>query len=530
MTSPAGPALPVDRRELLDAADPCARALLALVRLLVDELEAAAPWSLLLREPPDPSDLRERVRRLLGIIERTPGRIAAVLDDASGPHGEAIPASAREEAEFYFAALHQMAAADRRLVAAALDESSAPAVLSGTAAAYLAEVAADLKGKYASAMMGAAAGLVSDGKWPGFEVEASLFPEKAEEQERNRALLAALAAADADLARLRAEFPWRRLLESWRNQRPVERRALAPLATIRTTLGTLVGVELRRALFAGDYHLLQRREFLLDTRLRDLEGLHFASLDLAAPPPGGPTADYARLAQLLLELAAVLDVDVLRELVGADTVLRLHRQGSSAAALRQPGPASDPLAALLAEEDLAMYVRLLYGEVSKRFSIARDSPSAHRRSSPTPRSVGPAGSRVGSHGSVTRRDEREALRLAAALKEVLARLTGADHDRWRAFQMVHKLQARLQVLPPTLLAEIRPFLDVLQSELLPLVEEAAAGGLLPQATSQTLRSSSQRLLELDLSSLEQRREVSNDLGRIVRLLGSLAVALNGGGV
>lgn len=175
MNASGGNAVPIDRRELLAAADPCARALVALVRRLVDELEEAAPWRLLLAEPPELADLEQRVMRLLEIIEQTPGRIASALGSLPGAP---IADSVREEAKFYFAALHQMTAADRRLLRAALDRTPPPATLSEAAGAYLAEVAADLKGKYASAMMGAAAALVSDGRSLGVDVEASLFPKR----------------------------------------------------------------------------------------------------------------------------------------------------------------------------------------------------------------------------------------------------------------------------------------------------------------------------------------------------------------
>ena len=124
----------------------------------------------------------------------------------------------------------------------------------------------------------------------------------------------------------------------------------------------------------------------------------------------------------------------------------------------------------------------------------------------------------------------ESRRLADALGQVLSRLTDADNGSWRAFQMVHKLHARLRFLPPTLLAEIRPFLAALQGELLPVVEEASANGLLPATTPATLRSAASRLSEARLESLERHQEFANDLGRVVRLLSSLTVAASGGGV
>ena len=531
MNASGGNAVPIDRRELLAAADPCARALVALVRRLVDELEEAAPWRLLLAEPPELADLEQRVMRLLEIIEQTPGRIAAALGSLPGAP---IADSVREEAEFYFAALHQMTAADRRLLRAALDRTPPPATLSEAAGAYLAEVAADLKGKYASAMMGAAAALVSDGRSLGVDVEASLFPEKAEEQTRNRTFLSALAEADSARARLRLDFPWRSIFQRWSAGRPVERGALQELAELRPAILALLTSANRRALYSGDFHLLQRRERLLECRWRELEQLHLASRELAAESPSTAAAAlYARLCQLTLELAAVLDAEVLRGLIGDKALLRLHQMGAHAKAARSQPEPPDVLAQLLAEEDLSMFIRLLFGEVTKRSSIARESGVM-----PLAPAGAPAGASAAAPGAApgalraaprpARRDESETRQLEAALAEVLSRLTSADHHPWRAFQMVHKLHSRLRVLPPTLLAEIQPFLAVLRSDLLPLVEAASTARVLPAATSQTLRAAHRRLSELDFSLPEHQREMGTDLGRVVRLLSSLAVAVNAG--
>ncbi len=510
------------------AADPAGRALFALVRSLVDELEEAAPWSLLYATPVDLPDLYSRAWCVLELVDQAPGRIALALDSVVSP-GASSERAAREEAEFYFAALHQMTAPDRRLLGAALDKAPGGAPLSSAAGAYLAELTSDLKGKYSSAMMGAAAALVSDGRWLGVEVEAALFLEKAEEQAGNRSLLEALVAADGVLTQLRAEFPWRVTFESWNARRQVERYALSPLIALRPFLHALLAPANRRALFSGDYHLLQRRELLLGSRLRELEELHLSSLDLAADLPSTVTeVHFGRLCQLLLELAAVIDVEVLRELLGNDALIRLRRQGASAGVRLDEPQQPAPLAQLLREEDLTMFIRLLSGEVTKRSSIAREAGLATQAPSSVANGLArpaPTGDEHREQGRRPRLDSTATRHLETELAAMLSRLTSADYDRWRAFQMVHKLHARLRVLPPTLLAEIQPFLTVLKGDLLPLLEDASAAGLLPAASWETLRASSLRLSELDPSRLEHRLEVGNDLGRVVRLLESLTVAV-----
>jgi hypothetical protein len=516
-------ALPPSPDALLASAAARGRSFYRLVRGLLDDLEEAAPWSLLYAPPAQVAPLRARLERLLELIERAPLRVADELERLALGSPSADERDALQEAEFYFTALHQMVVPDMNRLANALDQMPAGEELAPSKADYYCELAADLKGKYASALMGAAAALASEGRWLGVEVEALLFPEKAEEFERNERLLAALESAVAAIEEAIRAFPWRDVLASWRRHQHVDRYALADLVALRGHLLRLLTVANRRALYSGDYQRLMGREILLGSRLREIEALHLRSLDLAPrSQPEAAVETFTRLHHLLLELAALLDVEALRQLIGEE-LLRDLRQRSPAPPTPREGSAGrlDALALLLVEEDLKIFLKLLVGAVRKRSSLAlhHGAPAPappvetepvrarrlDRRRAPPPPRIDPAAQR----------------RFAERLSAVLARLTDSESDAWKSFQMVHKLQLRLRVLPPALMAEMTPFLGQLERDLLPLLDEARTAGAVPAGAVDTLRSCHRRLSDRDLITPETALETGNDLARVARLLDSL---------
>lgn len=500
---------PADARTLLAQASPRGRAMWGLVRRLLDELEPLVPWSLLYAPPSDTRDLVRRLGALQARLEQVPEEVASELAELAHLSRRDEEREALAEAEFYFTTLHEMTADDRQRLGGALARAGLKRSLSRADIDALCELAADLKGKYASAVMGAAAALVSEGRWSG--VEAALFPEKAEEAERNRRLLGALENASRALRVVVSSFPWQAVLESWRAGRPLDRYALSDLVSLRAHLLRLLTVANRRALYSGDYQQLRGREGRLGARLRELEEVHLRTLEL---PPGGESAGdelFERASELLLEAAAVLDADVVRAQLGAERIEALRAAGAA-------GGGTEGLAELLAAEDLETYVDLLIGAVRKRASIAfgaappQPGPAAPVDADETPPAVVPAVDRAAArvHG--------------ARLLGALARLTGADNPRWRAFQMVSKLQARLGALPPALWHEVLPLLGELAADLLPILDEAVAAGAVPAAAVDTLRGCAERLADRDPARPESAAESAGDLARIVRLLESLEAA------
>jgi hypothetical protein len=508
-----------DQEELLEGTGIAGRALYRLVRCLLDDFEEAAPWSLLYAPPADPAELRRQLSRLLELVERAPARVTEEIGRIAAAGGDEHQALA--EAEFYFVTLHRMTAPDQRQLVRALLELPDGGVLPRARADFLGELAADLKGKYSSAVMGAAAALVSDGRWLGVDIETRLFPEKAQEWERNRHLLGALGRAVESLRELGTGFAWRSVLASWQQHRSIDRYALGALVSLRVRLLRLLSVENRRALYSGDYHQLQRREGLLGERLRELEELHLYSLELPSDPTAPVGELFDRLQRLLLEIAALLDVELLRRLIGSEQVGRL-RSGDASTGAEVPAG----LALLLAEEDLRTFLDLLVGAVGKRSSVLHEVGEALVVAPAAPAEQPREAPRVDTDAAL-RIDARKSGEEVEKLVSVLAHLTRPASGSWRSFQMVYKLQARLGSLPPALFAESRPFLAEIDVDLLPLLDRASSAGTVPRGAVDTLRACRQRLDGDGATDPATAGKAGADLGRIVRLLDSLRAAFGG---
>src|SRR6185503_2186001 len=315
---------------------------------------------------------------LLGVVEQIPQRTRELVELLSLAAPDEETRRTLEEAEFYFAGIHSMCAHDLGRLRTLLAPYSAPDAPPPSPAQrnFLCEVAADLKGKYASALMGATASIVAEGSWTGVEVEPVLFPEKAEEFRRNAALARALRRTLDGIGELQAAVPFGELLERWGSGARVDPYALADLATFRGVLGRLLKRDLRRGFYSGDYHQIQRREAALATRAAALEATHHRTWAEPADAPGAAEA-YAQLGGLTLEVAALLDVAVLEQLVGARAVKDLRLAAAESSAHGQGRgrrshlePRLEPLVPLLAGEDLQTFLALLLGSVLKRASLA----------------------------------------------------------------------------------------------------------------------------------------------------------------
>ncbi|HXT20727.1 MAG TPA: hypothetical protein VN923_08265, partial [Thermoanaerobaculia bacterium] len=371
--------LPSDRDSLLEQILPERQKLYRLVRRMLDELDEAAPWEQLYYPPDDGETFLGMTTALLGVVEQIPQRTRELVELLSLAAPDEETRRTLEEAEFYFAGIHSMCAHDLGRLRTLLAPHAAPDAppLSPAQRNFLCEVAADLKGKYASALMGATASIVAEGTWTGVEVEPVLFPEKAEEFRRNVELVRALRRTLDAIGELQAAVPFGELLERWRAGARVDPYALADLATFRGILGRLLKRDLRRGFYSGDYHQIQRREAALAKRAAALEATHHRTWGEPADAPGAAEA-YAQLGGLTLEVAALLDVAVLEQLLGARAVKDLRMAASAEAAAHDEGrkrrthlPAElEPLVPLLAGEDLKSFLALLLGSVLKRASLA----------------------------------------------------------------------------------------------------------------------------------------------------------------
>ncbi|HKI86413.1 MAG TPA: hypothetical protein VKA53_06690, partial [Thermoanaerobaculia bacterium] len=369
--------VPSTREALLGETEPWRVSIYQTVRRILDEVEAAAPWRLLYYPPDDAATFRQMVTALIEVVSAIPSRIADLLDrlQAEGWRDK----SSLAETRFYFTGIHGMIERDLDR----LDEKAA-ALLQGSGEASLerrqslCELAADLKGKYSSALMGATASIVSGGRWNGVEVEPILFPEKAEEFSRNAILVQRLDEIVGLIRRLSAEVPFVELKRAWSEGRQVDLYALADLTVLRGQLGHLLQENHRRALYSGDYHEIRRRELRFSQVLNRLEAVH-AEIWRRSGSRGGPEKAYRELIVLLEQVAAMVDVEILRQLVG-DRVVRDTRSKIEASASRGSAAASaDHLVALLADDDMKMFLELLRGAVSRRASLLVSKSEPDRR-------------------------------------------------------------------------------------------------------------------------------------------------------
>lgn len=389
------PQPPATREEVLAQIGAVKKAVYALVRQAIDDFERAAPWDLLYYPPDDPDALLAMVGGLVVTIKGVPKKIDGLLRKL--PAGESglgtgTGEPTREDIGFLLQGIHRMVAHDiKRLegnLAPVRDRGSdAPPTLDE--GQRLCELSADLKGKYASALMGAAASLIGEGQWDGVELEPVLFPEKAEEFRFTCELMVSLREAITAIRQLPEQVRFAEIVERWRQETRVDQYALADLPTLRGRLGHLLKERSRRALYTGDYHQISRREVLISQRINEMERLHQSTWTV--PDPGSVqdlAPVYARLVQLTLEMAAVLDANILKLLIGEKTVNGLRGRAAAPKGLpqRPDDDGLDSLVPLLAEDDLRIFFEMLLTAVQRRasLSVREPAPPAPIEDAPTP--------------------------------------------------------------------------------------------------------------------------------------------------
>ena len=200
--------LPQDRAALLERAGPGRTRIYELVRQVLVELEEAAPWEGLYYPPEDAAAVIAMEVSLLQIIEGVPPKVRALKEslDQADSEGSGRPESAEQlfdEARFFFDVIHASVGPEIANLRSKLETPSPTAAGASRAISLAPEdrdalcgLTADLKGKYSSSIMGVAASLVLKGLGSGVAVESILFPERAEEIERNQLLVETLKRGD----------------------------------------------------------------------------------------------------------------------------------------------------------------------------------------------------------------------------------------------------------------------------------------------------------------------------------------------
>lgn len=501
MPAPANPAaesspgrdLP-DRSTLLERAGPERTAIYTLVRKVIDGLDEVAPWDLLYAPAEDRGDLSRLVCAFMELVEAVPDRVGQLIQSlrSSGMGEQEV-----EDVDFFFSGIHGMVASDLGRLRVKLAELEGCDESSPAQRAYLCEITADIKGKYTSAVMGAAASLIAEGLWDGIEVEPLLFPEKAAEFQRNDALVSAIDDILSTIEQLPSEVPFPRLMECWRCGERLDRYILADLDRLKSQLGMLLRVSNRRALYSGDFHQIHRRESQLSERLNELESLHRSTWRGSSRDV--PPESYERLVQLLLEVSAIIDVDILQRLIGEESCKdlravvvaeRARGAGSKMGASLSAGLRG--LVPLLAEDDLATYFAALRGAVLKRLSLRMmedgesveskagvgDEPSGEVSlqepvlpvAAGTPVSPSVPEAPTSPLAAAGRKGEQESLSKARAR---LSELRSTSNPSWKGFLMVERLLSKQGRIPPRMFGLALPFIEELSADLLPLLSEVA---------------------------------------------------------
>jgi hypothetical protein len=570
---------PADREAVLARTPPERQKLFRLVRQVLDDLEEAAPWDDLYYPPDAPEALLGMLAGLLGVVDGIPTRLRELIAALSLLADDDETRQTLEEADFYYAGIHGMCTHGLERLRSLLEPYSDPAAPSPTAAdrRFLCEVAADLKGKYASALMGATASIVCADRWSSVEVEPLLFPEKQDEPQRNAALAKQLERSLVAIGELPAQVPFGELLERWRAGARVDPYALADLSTFRGIVGQLLKRNVRRALYSGDYHQIQRREKALASRMAVLEAAHDTTWTDLPNSPAEVAALYERLSGLTLEIAAILDIDLLEKLVGGRAVKDLRMAVTSDRAVaddksksrRKPlSPELEALVPLLAEEDLKTFLELLLGSVLKRatFASARPAPASAQLLSdsdgddtgellpsledvsvtepvaprPAPAARKPVAPPAAPAAPVARRPEPPARQpepaaapavsaerrreVLTSLNQILSTLQSPSNAHHSAFRMLQRLIARHAHLPPSMVQGAHPFFFGVLNELVPQLEAAAAIGAVPAEARAKLVECCLKLTDQNLSPERMAEQVPANLARLQRLLEALTTS------
>ncbi|MEO8505711.1 MAG: hypothetical protein ABI609_17575 [Acidobacteriota bacterium] len=522
---PALPLPPRERSHLLAELGPASHGLYLLVRDTVDELERVIGWGLLYYPPDDREILAGRFDALAACIRRLPARLQERLVAFPVEElGEREPL--RGEVEFYFDSIARMVTRDLERLESATLQLASGALSSAEDTERLCELAADLKGKFASAIMGATAALVAAGRWQTLDAEVILFPERAEDARLSRELATALRAMVDWLAELYERVPLARIVARWREGQRADQYAFSDLVVLRGHLGSLLREGARRALYSGDYHQIRWREVRLAERLDELERLHRDTWAVSLGVAADRIVEHlARFETLVSEIAALLDVNQLSRLIGADAVQRLRTQPKGESLEPSVG-----LAHFVAHDDLQIFCRMLLGSVERRGALVGSAP----QSAPTTAARPEHGNRSGSAPRAPERapappalPPQEQAALVAELRTRLAAQLNAQSSNWNSFRMVRRMFERHGRVPDEMFRAAQPFVEELLSTILPELRQLAPyRGLTVEHVERLEGTCRSLVIPADGGPLES--AVQQRLERLQRFLDALRMVLEMG--
>lgn len=551
------------------------------VRGALDRLEQAAPWDQLYYPPAENKSFLAMEEALVEVIDDGPRLVDDLIRDMRSYGEDDVTEHLIGDLEFFFFGINESVRHDlhklRAMLGACRERASE---VTPEERDFISELSADLKGKYSSSIMGAASSLIAEGRWRGIEIETTLFPEKAAEFERNERLVETLSEVTQNINNLLQEVPLAELVQRWQEQEKIDQYALTPLYSLLGNLGKLMQETSRRALYSGDYHQIQRRESLLSMRVNELATLHNMTWGIGPRKDVDPSSVFPVMIRKATELAAVLDVDILKEIIGSKPVddllmvVTLEKENAPPDAkwdVRRdesaipPSPARQRLPEehhsiipLLYDEDLNTFLELLLGSVLKRASLSvkkdieREQQAAADRAAAVARGEEPQQPlRIGWSGRddssleaeleaiagpdafdvdlgsreletvlpdpASHRQVQEAL---AQVQELIFDAMSRSNSGRKSFQLILRLLKQGRMIPPAMFQSMQPYLYDLMNLLIPKLNDPKLGGRYSDQAS-SLFDLSQRLCRPNPSPDEMKNEVPESMQRLENLLETL---------
>jgi hypothetical protein len=567
-------AAPLDRDEVLSSVDAVRARVYAVASEIFADLDRVAPWSHLYYPPRRHQLFLEMNRGLLDELDRAGKKLEALL--TSPEAAEEVDEAGRDDMRFYFAGIHEMVGGDVDRLQELLTSLSRRYASSMEEKSFVCQVAADLKGKYTSALMGAVASLVAEGRFTGAEIEPVLFPDRALEAEASQRLLDGLDELLELLDSLARQQLFVELYERWSQGEPADLYALADLFAFKGSLEMLLRSSQRRSLYSGDYHELRRREGEISSRLAELEAGHRLTWSDRIQPVW-EDGDLSHLAQLVLELAGLLDSRALSAMVSEDWLAEMRAMAVQIRELEvaegeeaeegeiEEGDGGDrtldlataalptrwaSLVPLLAQPDLRRYLRDLRRSVEKRQTLRskplrvvsgageegvedtlslealdgevlelvldEDEGADAAPPEPEPPSEGPVEDERESDTPVASPDEA-----LGELQTRLRDLRSTSNSNWNTFRMTERLLGKHGRIPPGMYASACPFVAQVSEEILPLATAVARGGALSEQEARRLESYCSFLLEVEPTPRRLEQAIPSTMKRLLNLLDAL---------
>lgn len=557
------------------------------VRGALDRLEEAAPWDQLYYPPADNSAFLGMEEALVHVIDDGSRLVDDLVRDIRAYGEDPVTEQLIGDLEFFFFGINESVRLDLRKLRGLLDTCRARANdVTREERDFISELSADLKGKYSSSIMGAASSLIAEGRWRGIEIETVLFPEKAAEFARNERLVETLSEVTQNINNLLQEVPLAELVARWQQQERIDQYALTPLYSLLGNLGKLMQETSRRALYSGDYHQIQRRESLLSMRVNELATLHNMTWGIGPKKDVDAASVFPVMIRKATELAAVLDVDILKEIIGGKQVddllmvVTLEKESAPADAkwdIRRDESAIPPSPArqriqedrhsiipLLYDEDLNTFLELLLGSVLKRASLSLKKDIERARQAEADRAAAEARGeepnqplRIGWSGrdDASLEAELESLsgpdafdvdlgdrevdaappddvsphEIQAALAQVQDLIFDAmsrSNSGRKSFQLILRLLKQGRAIPPAMFQSMQPYLYDLMNLLIPKLNDPVLGGRYADRAS-TLFDLSQHLCRPNPSPDEMKTDVPESMQKLENLLEALRGTVDG---